>query len=422
MSITLSAHRAEFAAGRRRILTDADNTLLPPVRRALAHYGEPDWYDPILIAAERVFRKTFRDEAGTNRHPNLADALDGFRTALTGSLRQTHQPTTATADLIARWVATAAVNAATVFATTIDDVDLGKEWVTQHDDRVRHTHQQVDGQTVPVHEPFSVAGVKVDYPGQPVGPIDIWINCRCLARPTDLAAAQGGTVTAAAPEQTEVEPDESLHLTPVPWHGVLAPEGVNSGDRRKFAADALRWRDLPLPLSWQTVSDEGHKGSVVVGRIDSIYREAGLIKADGVWDQSPQADEALRQVIDAMLRGVSVDVDDATMELQNEDGSAFAEDDATERPITVFTDGRICGATLVSIPAFQEAFITVGTPDALHAAGGVHEGKWDGSAGNYTPEQYKRACILHRDNSLNKDSHSLPIRTPDGQLSRAGVH
>lgn len=139
-----------------------------------------------------------------------------------------------------------------------------------------------------------------------------------------------------------------------PWHGVLAPEGAPSGDKRGFAAKMLTSRDLPLPLKAQFVDDEGHKGSVVVGRIDEVYRDGGLIKAAGVWDITPEADKAWGMIDRKMWRGVSVDLDAAEGEMVEaaEEGG---------QPSVQFTQGRVCSSTLCAIPAFAEAFIRNGT-------------------------------------------------------------
>jgi hypothetical protein len=139
-----------------------------------------------------------------------------------------------------------------------------------------------------------------------------------------------------------------------PWHGVLAPEGAPSGDKRGFAAKMLTSRDLPLPLKAQFVDDEGHKGSVVVGRIDEVYRDGGLIKAAGVWDITPEADRAWGMIDRKMWRGVSVDLDAAEGEMVEaaEEGG---------QPSIEFTQGRVCSSTLCAIPAFAEAFIRNGT-------------------------------------------------------------
>lgn len=56
---------------------------------------------------------------------------------------------------------------------------LRKRWDTEHDNRVRASHREVDGQTLPVFWPFYVDGVPLMYPGDPVGPPESVINCRC---------------------------------------------------------------------------------------------------------------------------------------------------------------------------------------------------------------------------------------------------
>jgi hypothetical protein len=462
--VNFTSDREEFASLRRKVLRSADQIIRPAVKRAYARYPNGQWWTPILDAAERMFRRTFREESGHNRHPNLADEIETFRRHLQDALERTHSEKPNTERTTA-WVSTAAVNAGTSFATQVDEAELGLEWVAMHDTHVRHAHAEADGQVVPVGQSFEVAGHKMRYPGDPRAPIELWINCRCVARPTELTPALGGTmagqsnsaITLTVPsgngysgvlvadgsitqDRPSLAPDdESLNIGPIPMYGVLAPEGVKSGDRRRFKAGSLRWRDLPLPVSWQKVSDDGHKGSMVVGKITKIARQGDLIPFVGEWDASPEADEAMRQVIEGFARGLSVDVDDATFELTTEDGKPIDFDnvDPEERPITDFTDARICGATIVAIPAFQEAFVAVG--DGLDAdesslrhalnvadlsfAAGVSDKPWSTwTAADYTDEQWRRACIAHVCNGPEKKCHKLPILEPGGMLNRNGVH
>lgn len=156
----------------------------------------------------------------------------------------------------------------------------------------------------------------------------------------------------------------------VPWYGVLAPEGVPSGDGRQFAIGALTNRDLPLPLKFQWVDADGHKGSFPVGRIDRIFREDGLVKGEGVFDSSAAGYETIRLLANSIMRGVSVDLD-----------SAEVSPNSSEKLIE-FAKGRIASATICSIPAFAEAYVALGTwadvaPVAPlpteAAAGGVEE-------------------------------------------------
>ena len=64
----------------------------------------------------------------------------------------------------------------------------------------------------------------------------------------------------------------------------------------------------------------------------------------------------------------------------------------------------------------------------LGRAGGpqyrVSEAPWDGAASRYTIEEWRRATLIHLDgvDPELKASHKLPVREPNGDLSRAGSH
>src|SRR6478735_3696384 len=151
---------------------------------------------------------------------------------------------------------------------------------------------------------------------------------------------------------------------PVPWHGVLVPEGVPTGDGRQIAAGGLTSRDLPIPLRWVKEDKGYHDGAVVVGNITSIWRDGNLIKAEGLMrNDSEAADEVIAMLATKMIRGVSVDLDDIAFEV---DESPVAEG----RPeMVTMNEARIAAATIVDIPAFQEAWIALGLwPDGAPSA------------------------------------------------------
>lgn len=101
------------------------------------------------------------------------------------------------------------------------------------------------------------------------------------------------------------------------WYGVLAPEGVPTGDGRMFERGSIRWDDLPLPLLWAKSMEGGHDGAVVVGTIDTLEREGDLLVANGRFDLgSDDGREAARQVRAGVQRGVSVDLDDVSLEMR----------------------------------------------------------------------------------------------------------
>lgn len=277
---------------------------------------------------------------------------------------------------LSSWLGVATVNGALAAAGQRDDF---KRWTSLRDERVRPFHVEADGQTVLMGEPFTVCGGrKLHYPGEPVGDPDCWYACRCFLVPVMEASMSSQHITFTAPstltintstwqpvtggnetfatqvEEPQVEPqEEPVHgaeVSPIPWHGVLAPEGVPSGDGRKFSPGALTWRDLPLPLRWQKADSEGHGGSVVVGRIDGIERRGDLIHASGEFILSVESDEVIGLLADQAVRGISVDVDNAEMSVSEEGEFQGVE----------FAQGRICSATIVPVPAFSEAYIALG--------------------------------------------------------------
>jgi hypothetical protein len=536
--------RETFAADRKKVLTDAAAELAPHIKDALNRIGLPGWETPVVSAALDLFDLTARNEVD-EWGPVLDDMHDAFAEELATALAKTKkapaEQAANQASVITGWVAQMAHNAGIEAATTADPSgDVGLEWVTMHDAGVRTAHKDVDGQTVPTGHEFEVAGEKLLYPGQPVGDPSVWINCRCLARPTMLTEASvsretlvaagtpdageqvaeeeytstvivalpaaddpisaassessgahatllflgdskaldeqalndavqqfvtngevgiitemvngratlgkdaadvvlfdaanlvfirsglleqktlaqafgsveqfptwlphvtlgypatpalaeytgeaitfdrlavwhgesrteyplGGTMpkepdaapadVTAAVEDAVPAPAPAAEAAPAeqlkPWHGVLAPENLPSGDSRQFAINALTSRDLPLPLKAMFQDDEGHMGSVVVGRIDEIYRDGGLIKAAGVWDISPEAEKASGMIERKMWRGVSVDLDAAE--------GRMVEAAEGGRESIEFSKGRVCSATLCAIPAFAEAFVRNGT-------------------------------------------------------------
>ena len=129
------------------------------------------------------------------------------------------------------------------------------------------------------------------------------------------------------------------------WSAVLARIGTPTGDGRIIAPGALSNRDLPLPLMWQEISEEGHGGARVVGRIESLdFGDPSMVRATGTLLESISPD--VMEQIGAGVIGPSVDLDDID----------YVMDDAEN---LIITQGRIAGATLVSIPAFAEVSISL---------------------------------------------------------------
>lgn len=326
-----------------------------------------------------------------------------------GTSRRKGEATTAYAARLRTLARTAATaNAAHRMATS----DLARKrgrlrWVTVHDNRVRPTHVEADGQVQDLGTPFHVGDAHLLYPGDPAGPLKETANCRCILIPTDARPAVNRAVNAKYPfsaiertamklriEETARRVGEFSDLReesagdPVPapeatapdgrWEGVIAREGEMTGDGRLIEDGALRWDDLPIPLRVAFKDVGGHDGAEVCGRIETVERrDGGDIYATGTFDLgSAVGTEAFRQVSEQMSNGVSIDTDDVTFRIMSKtdmpgadvadsgtdsdgepdpDGRVKVAAMSSSDELTVIESARLRAATLVAVPAFATA-------------------------------------------------------------------
>lgn len=350
----------EFAAARRVRQDEAIEILIPHVIRALRRYERSDrWWQSILTHARDLFYQVLGEDSGDPALRDLA-AWRKLAASIRTTLPKTGTPDELTARIIATWLATYILNAAAETAAKHSTEELVLVWVTMHDSHVRPAHKAADNQARAVGEKFEIGGVEMSRPGDPSAPIELWINCRCAVRPATpesvkvaLSDDEGHYENTSSEEQamTDTVTEETTEEAPVvtlTWHSVLAPEGEWSGDGRRFMENSLRFRDLPLPITWQKESGDGHSGSVVVAKADRIERVGNEMRASGSWLATPEADEAIGLVAEFGKFGISVDADDAEAEVDEETGQIS------------FTSARIASAAMVPIPAFSQAFISLG--------------------------------------------------------------
>lgn len=103
----------------------------------------------------------------------------------------------ARATTIARTEVIAASNAGSFAqAQVLADPTMTKRWLATDDARTRETHRKADGQTVPLLAAFEVGGFPLMLPGDPTGPPEEVINCRCTVT-YDFSTTDEGMLVAA---------------------------------------------------------------------------------------------------------------------------------------------------------------------------------------------------------------------------------
>lgn len=122
-------------------------------------------------------------------------------------------------------------------------------------------------------------------------------------------------------------------MAEVHWRALIAPVNVkDAGGRSIPMGSTARYRRLPLPFRYQREDWGGHSGAVQVGNIDRVWMENGALWGEGTFDlDDPLAQDVVRKIRSGFVRHVSADI---------EPGSS-----------------KLMGATIVDIPAFEDAEI-----------------------------------------------------------------
>lgn len=439
--VTWETDRTRFASERGPLLDSADDALEPAVRRMLRYYsnrqgvGVARFARAVTDAATDIWLRVF-DELWPDDTPVRDDGLDEFRREFSDLVSLTERPPKGEPTenpeafdvrvwRVTRWASVFTVNHATMWAgrAALNDPDVDgvyTEWVTMDDDRVRETHREADGQTVPIGEPFDIGGYPMLFPGDSQhAPLDEVMNCRCVlrllteemmetmsrTRALDAFKARAArrrtrhdyralyditaVAAAAAPPDAEVRRGRA-------FRGVAAIEGQETGDGRLLERGALTWQDdEPVPLRFRLHGD--HDG-YVIGTVEKFVRDGDLIRVFGYLHDSdhPEITALVGRAVELIEEGhggVSVGLDsvDAEVRLKPDVIEELNDDEvnpATPREtdgegrivvarwrhadqLFAFTAARIRELSVVDQPAiFPGAGIELVDEEAIAAAGG----------------------------------------------------
>lgn len=185
----------------RRVTGDGERRTDPYVSTYLNTVGNrlvrlPDEVYALIVAEiERGIREGLGIE-------EVTAAVDQVLTA-TGSERWPNRART-----VARTETMGAVNAGVLRGAQLDAEQRGdpapfKVWLATDDARTRATHRGADQQRTLLSEPFRVGGAPLLFPGDPTGPAQEVINCRCTMLPVVLGETLDWTNRAYRAPDTE---------------------------------------------------------------------------------------------------------------------------------------------------------------------------------------------------------------------------
>lgn len=121
----------------------------------------------------------------------------------------------------ARTVVTGAQNAGRMESYAAAEkmgIKLKRRWLATLDNRTRHAHALLDGQTAEIDKPFEVEGYKIMFPGDASAPAFLVENCRC----TLVAEVDGEDTSSGGRRARDPETGESVlvkDMTYAEWAG-----------------------------------------------------------------------------------------------------------------------------------------------------------------------------------------------------------
>jgi len=374
------------------------------VARAIKADDPSERTGALHLIAEELFASAWDELDPASAPENIQAQVEGFAASITGAVDATTDESDP--ELVAQWIVTAAVNAATVAAA---EPGSSFTWRTRQDERVREMHVPLHGQTAAAGQAFNVGGYPLQYPGEPVGPPEVWINCRCrLDVNASLAAAVDSPHTSIAvvakladPDRLAMEgglPSDDLHVT----LGYYGHTDENAQSLRDTLTHWVETQSLSAEAKVSGVATLGDDDPPATVLILEAPELAALQRSLASTASSPH--DTRPHFIPHVTLGYGVAPPDTA-------------------PRSVMLDGVELwwGAERTGhVPTTSPASSNLGDVTAA-----ISEEPWSNwSAADYSIEQWHRACLIHLHSGAptSKGECKLPVRTPTGTVNRAGVH
>lgn len=196
------------------------------------------------------------------------ESIDSLRDRLRTNVPEL---SSARARTIARTEVISASNAGSLSMVELAEFGGTKSWLATEDARTRPTHVLADGQTVRMAEPFLVGGFPLQFPGDPSGPLEEIVNCRC----TTTYDLDDDPLTSSG-EAMAVPAQEWVVLEDAPVEEVTEEA---AGESLTAAAYVLTIPDVPPPDWFDEPTDVATYGALTVtdeGRVYGYLAPAGV--------------------------------------------------------------------------------------------------------------------------------------------------
>lgn len=164
-------------------------------------------------------------------------------------------------------------------------IKLKKQWLATLDNRTRHAHAMLDGQTVDVDKPFKVDGYELMYPGDSSAPGYLVYNCRC----TQISEVDGEDTSSGGRRAIDPETGKSVlvgDMTYAEWAGwkkeEKAQENIDLRGRKSIwsAWDDYRKRFVGhgVEVKSQDIENNTLLDTVKISKLDKNV-SAGIVDA-----------------------------------------------------------------------------------------------------------------------------------------------